>query len=107
MLFNARYRARHKGLPFAITTADIIIPERCPVLGIPIMPAFGGTKRGGKDGSPSLDRIIPELGYVPGNIMVISHRANSLKRDSVDPAEHRAVADYIERETVRVRRELG
>lgn len=32
--------------------------------------------------SPSLDRIIPTLGYVPGNVWVISHRANELKRDA-------------------------
>lgn len=32
--------------------------------------------------SPSLDRVIPELGYVPGNVIVISWRANNLKRDA-------------------------
>lgn len=107
LLFNARYRARRDGLPFEIEREDIVIPELCPVLGIPIAPAFGRSKRANKDHSPSLDRIVPELGYVRGNIMVISNRANSLKRDSTDPAEHRAIADYIERETARVRHELG
>jgi len=29
--------------------------------------------------SPTLDRIIPELGYVKGNVMFISHRANIIK----------------------------
>lgn len=32
--------------------------------------------------SPSIDRIIPELGYVRGNIAVISMRANKLKSDA-------------------------
>ena len=27
--------------------------------------------------SPSLDRLLPHLGYVKGNIIVISHRANA------------------------------
>jgi hypothetical protein len=30
----------------------------------------------------SLDRIVPELGYVKGNIAVISNRANSLKSNA-------------------------
>ncbi len=107
LLFNARVRAKRRGLPFSIVKEDIVIPEFCPVLGIGIVPAFGKIRRANKDHSPSLDRIIPELGYVPGNVMVISNRANSLKRDSVDPAEHRAIAEYIERETARVHRELG
>jgi hypothetical protein len=34
------------------------------------------------DNSPSLDKIIPSLGYVRGNVQVISQRANSIKRDA-------------------------
>jgi hypothetical protein len=34
LLIAARHRAKQEGLPFTITEADIIIPERCPVLGI-------------------------------------------------------------------------
>ena len=30
----------------------------------------------------SLDCIIPELGYVPGNVAVISRRANTIKNDA-------------------------
>lgn len=37
------------------------------------------------DSSPSLDKIIPELGYVVGNIQVISKLANNMKTNaSVD-----------------------
>lgn len=31
---------------------------------------------------PSLDRINPDRGYVPGNVQVISFRANTLKNNA-------------------------
>lgn len=88
---NARERATRFGLPFSITKADIVIPEVCPVLGLPL--SFG--KGVLHDGSPSLDRIIPERGYVRGNIEVISHRANTIKNSS-SPEELRKIADWLE-----------
>lgn len=91
MVRNARRRALAKGLPFDITADDIEIPERCPVLGIPLVPAKG--VRGGSPASPSLDRIVPERGYVPGNIMVISNRANSIKQNA-SPYELYQVARF-------------
>lgn len=70
MLSAAKQRARKKQLPFMLTLADIPqIPETCPVLGIPLK-------------VPSLDRIVPSLGYVPGNVRVISCRANTLRNDA-------------------------
>ena len=50
----------------------------CPVLGIPLVIGEGACS----DNSPSIDRIIPELGYVKGNIKVISRRANRIKNDA-------------------------
>ena len=49
-----------------ITKDDIVIPSHCPVLGIPLFQTLG--KKGGGDHSPSLDKVRPELGYVPGNV---------------------------------------
>ena len=37
--------------------------------------------KGTSPASPSLDQIVPGLGYVKGNVQVISHRANTLKSD--------------------------
>jgi hypothetical protein len=76
-LQNARGRARREGLPFNLTLADISIPEVCPVLGLPLQ---HGSKI--QDSSPTLDRIIPNLGYTSGNVWVISNRANKLKSDA-------------------------
>ena len=46
------------------------------------------------DASPSVDRIRGELGYVRGNICVISWRANKLKADAT-AEELEAIAAYI------------
>ena len=74
---GARSRARAKGIPFDITLDDIVIPEVCPVYGVPLERAEG--TRGPGEYSPTLDKVIPELGYVKGNVQVISWRANRLK----------------------------
>lgn len=78
MWSSARIRAKKKGIPFNIEIEDIVIPEECPVLGIKL-------ERNNfviKDNSPSLDRITPELGYVKGNIWVISQKANTMKSNA-------------------------
>jgi hypothetical protein len=43
-----------------------------------------GFKHDGKphDDSPSIDRIIPDHGYVQGNIALVCWRCNNLKRDA-------------------------
>jgi hypothetical protein len=80
LLWAAKKRAKEKNLPFNITEDDIIIPKVCPYLGI----EFTDNAKRGTDRKTvmSLDRIIPELGYVKGNIEVISHRANTMKSAS-------------------------
>tara|TARA_R110002096_G_C14136356_1_gene682416 strand:+ start:35 stop:562 length:528 start_codon:yes stop_codon:yes gene_type:complete len=75
---SARNRARQKGLPFDIAVEDINIPENCPILGIKIARDNSVMK----DDSPTLDRLYPELGYVKGNVNVISNKANRMKNDA-------------------------
>lgn len=76
MLYRAKVRSEQKNLPFDIEIEDIIIPTVCPILGIPLEPADG---KSSQPNSPSLDRIVPEKGYVKGNIIVISNKANTMK----------------------------
>lgn len=90
LLMEARKRAKAKDLPITITVADIVVPEVCPVLGIPM--TFGGSR----ENWPSLDRMDPSVGYVPGNVFVISYRANRIKNDST-LAEIEAIASYMRR----------
>ena len=93
MWAHAKKRAREKSFPFDIEPKDIIIPERCPIFGVPLASNKGGSMTAN---SPSLDRLVPSLGYVRGNIDVISRRANTIKNDST-LEELKLIVDYVER----------
>jgi len=77
MLSRAKIRAKQRGLEFNIDLSDIIIPDKCPLLGIPLV-HMGENKHQ----IPTLDRIDSTKGYIKGNVMVISWRANLLKNDA-------------------------
>lgn len=80
LIWAAKKRAKQKGVPFNITKDDIVIPTHCPYLGLELIPhAPLGTDR---SAVISLDRVIPELGYVKGNIEVISQQANTMKNNA-------------------------
>jgi len=81
LLNNARQRSRRFGTEFSIGLDDIIIPNVCPILGIELAPFFKLENKGNRRWAPSLDRIDNSKGYVPGNVAVISWKANSLKGD--------------------------
>lgn len=91
MWIGAKLRAKKKQLPFGIKLSDITIPEYCPVLGIKLERHKG---TGPQAQSPSLDRIRPDLGYVPDNILVISHRANMIKQNATKE-ELEKVLNYV------------
>jgi hypothetical protein len=80
MWHAAKKRAKEKGLEFDIELSDISIPEVCPILGTALQRERGSLTTTGC--SPSLDRKDNSLGYVKGNVWVISHRANRLKPDA-------------------------
>lgn len=77
MWLAAKHNARRHKVPFTISVEDIVIPEKCPILEIHLQ-----SRGKSRDSAPSLDRVIPELGYVAGNIAVISNRANRIKSDA-------------------------
>lgn len=94
MLKRAKQRAKGKGLPFALRTADVCLVDKCPVLGIKL-DWFNAEIVSDKNHSPSLDRIDPFGGYVPGNVLLISTRANMLKNNgSLD--EMQKIVKYLE-----------
>ena len=75
---GAQRRSVEMGIPIGIHIEDIFLTRLCPYLGTPMI--YGATVASGD--SASLDKIIPALGYVKGNIQVISSRANLMKSNS-------------------------
>ena len=89
---RAKDRAAKKGFVFTITLNDVPdIPDVCPVFGFKL--EFGS--RENRFSSPSLDRIDNTKGYVPGNLQVISYRANQLKSNGT-LEEFRQLVVYLE-----------
>ena len=96
-VYRAKQTAKRHNLPFNITSADITIPEICPVLGIKL--EIGKIQGQATDCSPSIDRVIPELGYVKGNVAIISKRANTIKSFGTIE-EHQKIVDYMKEHQV-------
>jgi hypothetical protein len=78
LLHNAKYRATKNNLPMDLTENDIHIPEFCPDLGLRLEPASGRVR----PNSPTIDRIIPKLGYIKGNVRVVSSQSNRMKQET-------------------------
>jgi hypothetical protein len=94
-LYNsAKTRAKKEGVKFSLRPEDIVIPEFCPVFGVPLAKGEGKVT----SNSPSIDRIDSSLGYTLNNIWIISFRANVLKNAST-PVELRKIADAVEVKT--------
>lgn len=79
LLRGAQQRAKNKNIEFNIGIEDFEIPERCPLLGIPLNNHIGEQTL--QDDSPSLDRIDSSKGYIPGNVWIISNKANRAKNN--------------------------
>lgn len=93
-LYSLRTRSNKTGVECTVTAKDLILPDYCPVLGIKL--ATNTNKRAMKAyDSPSIDRFDNTKGYIPGNIRVISNRANILKRDAT-LEEMKAIVKYME-----------
>lgn len=99
-LGRTKKRAQAKQLPYDIDIGYLlsIFPEdgKCPALGIILV--WGDAD--GRGNSPSLDRIVPELGYVRGNVRWLSQLANQIKSDATT-AEICAVADFLRKNDYR------
>jgi len=82
LLKDAKKRAKEFNREYNIELEDIIIPDICPILLIPIQSKIGNGSGKCSGNSPSVDRVDSSRGYIKGNIRVISLNANRLKQNS-------------------------
>jgi hypothetical protein len=93
-LARLKAKAIRKNLPFDLTLdyLESIATDECPIFGTPFVWGLYIEKK--TTAVPSLDRVVPELGYIVGNVVYISHKANAIKQD-VTEKEIYAVADWL------------
>lgn len=78
ILAQAKADAERKGLPFDLCIEDIRIPSYCPRLDLKLDPyAYRGSSR-----QPQIELIDARLGYVKGNVRIVSAQANMIKNTS-------------------------
>jgi len=92
-MFHRAKSAGKRGIPFNLESIeDIPYVTHCPVFGVELVMGSGKNHKW----SPSMDKIVPELGYVKGNIIVVSHFANSIKSNAT-PEQIMAVAKFYKK----------
>lgn len=92
---SAKKRSKKRGIPFNLTVEFLasILTTHCPVTGVRLR-VYAGLGNGPRDDSPSLDCVVREKGYVPGNVVWVSSRANRIKSDA-SLAELEALVSYF------------
>ena len=75
---SRKHGARIAHREFLISPEDIKIPEVCPLLGLKLDTELGHSII---PQTATVDRVNNCLGYIPGNVRVISHKANCRKAD--------------------------
>jgi hypothetical protein len=83
MIYGARQRSKRDGRECTLKPEDIKILQNCPVLGIELESSSIDNRKTSAelDNSHSLDRVNNLKGYTRDNVMVMSNKANKLKRD--------------------------
>ena len=108
MLGDKKWHAKANGIDFSLTLDDLPFTATCPVLDVPfLLPGSEemaahwkatGKKPASTWSSPSFDRIDPRQGYVPGNVVLVSHLANNIMQNCISPDRVRIVAEWFDRE---------
>ena len=93
MFQKAKSGAKPRGLEFTITMDDLTWPTHCPILGIELC-YERDKKKPHRDDYPTFDRWENSKGYVPGNVFIVSWRANRMKWHST-AEELEAILRYM------------
>lgn len=75
---------------WTVEFGELAFPAHCPVLGIELDYFAERTQ----ENSPSFDRVDSSKGYVKGNVIVCSWRANRIKNDGT-AEEHRKIYEFL------------
>ena len=78
LLNAAKKRSKDNNLEFNLDINDILLPQKCPILGIDLQFNTGKAQ----SNSYSIDRIDNNKGYIKGNIQIISFKANTIKNNT-------------------------
>jgi hypothetical protein len=91
LIKSIRSRAAKNGISFDIEVSDLVWPTHCPILGMKLDYEASFPP---PDNGVSVDRIIPSLGYVRGNVQVVSWLANRMKSNAT-PEQMLSFARYV------------
>jgi hypothetical protein len=91
LLHTVQQRCRKNKRICELLEGDIVIPEKCPVLGIPLLKGLKGCYN-----NASVDRIDNTKGYTKDNICIISYRANVLKSNGTIQ-EFEKILEYMKK----------
>jgi hypothetical protein len=83
LLSHAHRRSKKANIPFDLVESDfdLPLPTYCPILGIQLN--YGGNgKQRADDNSATIDRIDNSLGYIKGNVLICSWKANRMKSNA-------------------------
>lgn len=100
MLSSAKYRAKQRCLNFNLTMDFLmsIANDNCPVDGLPMDWSVDENKKlQPMLRTPSIDKIVPSLGYVQGNVQIICWQYNSWKRN-MSIHDMRTLLSYLRKE---------
>lgn len=97
----AKNRAKKKGIPFDknLCESDLSESMTCPCCNR----TMKVESKQAENASPTVDKIIPELGYIKGNIIALCYRCNRLKSDAT-PEELEMIAKFM-REQIKIVKE--
>lgn len=84
ILNRAYENAKRRNLDFDLTIDDIVVPEKCPFLGCDLIFEYDKSLSVPPANYYTVDRINSELGYIKGNIQVLSWRANTMKSNATE-----------------------